>query len=202
MKYWIVWSVSLISFEAEKIILLYCWQKICLQHVYPSILPMKHCLLCSRTRQLYQENHPSFAFAQEIRKHSEDVCGNCACVNTFHMSLILRFWRGALCYSFVLCLKSMTAGEGMQIDCVSFTARLSWWPWFYLLQKKTPGTILTSNISGCVCVLGGVWGRGVGVGLRLQWMSPSLLSQSSSFNPSLSRGLGDSLAMMPVKWDQ
>lgn len=53
------------------------------------------------------------------------------------------------------------------------------------------------------------WGCGCGGreweeegGLRLQWMSPYLLSQSSTFNPSPSRGLWDSLAMMPVKWDQ
>lgn len=52
----------------------------------------------------------------------------------------------------------------------------------------------------CIVRGGGCWG--CGRGLRLQWMSPYLLSQSSAFNPSSSPGLSDSSAMMPVKWDQ
>lgn len=76
-----------------------------------------------------------------------------------------------------------------------------------LSAPKTPASVLTFNVIGFPCMLGGGWCRrwgwlGVGGGLRLQWMSPYLLSQSSTFNPSPSRGLWDSLAMMPVKWDQ
>lgn len=42
---------------------------------------------------------PSFVYTQEIRKHCEYLWGNWACINIFHMSLILKFQRNVLCHS-------------------------------------------------------------------------------------------------------
>lgn len=126
----------------------------------------------------------------------------------------------------------MTAGKGMRRDrktkktkkppllisakCVSFTARFKLMA-LILSAPKNPR--YNANFQ-CHWIRLRVWrrrrrraGKGWGCGcggreweeeggLRLQWMSPYLLSQSSTFNPSPSRGLWDSLAMMPVKWDQ
>lgn len=45
---------------------------------------------------------PSFVYTEVIRKHCQCLWRNGACINIFHMSLILKFWRHLL--SLFLCL--------------------------------------------------------------------------------------------------